>query len=155
MAGTLKLVMGRERKTHAMHPSASGYVDAIRAQMAQISTNMQLVADHVHNVTPDAIRWGLQPAFDESQRLVPKDTLKLMHSGFIEVRQVSGGAQATIGYARYGRPDYATFVHERLDIRHAPPTQAKFLEVAIDKHMGAFGRRVALFIRKNMGFKDS
>lgn len=28
---------------------------------------------------------------------------------------------------------YSTFVHERLDLHHAPPTQAKFLQRAVDE----------------------
>lgn len=154
MADPLQLSVGRVRRTSVVSPSEGAYIKSIRDQMDLIKKNMLKVINHIENVTPEAIRFGLQPIFDESQRLVPVDTGDLKRSGFIEVRTtVSGNTSAAIGYGRYGRPNYAGFVHERMDLRHAPPTQAKFLEAAVNKHIGDFGRRVALFYQKQTGLK--
>ncbi len=153
MAGPLNLNVGRVRRTSVVSPSEATYIKSIRDQMALISSNVLKVVKRLDESTPDAIRFGLEPIFQESQRLVPVDRGPLKASGFIEVRKTAGGAQAAIGYGRYGRPTYAAFVHERLDLRHAPPTQAKFLEEPIMKGIDTFRRRVALFYRKQTGLK--
>lgn len=151
MSGAIKLVMGRERKTVAIHPSEADYIDSVRRQMVKIEKNLKKVVDHIEGVTPDAMRFGLVPIFDRSQELVPVDTYRLKNSGFIEVRQVTAGAQAVVGYGRYGRPHYATVVHERLDLRHAKGKQAKFLEAAVNEFQSTYLRRVGLFIAQSMG----
>lgn len=153
MAGSLGLSLGRVRVTNVPSPSEARYIRVIRQQMTTVMQNLKKVVDRIEDVTPDALRFGLQPIFDESQRLVPVDTSSLKNSGFVEVRTEprSGNVSAVIGYARFGKPFYAGFVHERTDLRHAPPTQAKYLGAAVDKHIGDFARRVALFIRKETG----
>lgn len=150
MAQTLKLTVGRERQTVAVHPSEAGYIRSINKQMQAIRSNMEEVVAHVKNVTPEAIEFGLKPIFEESQRLVPVDTGKLKRSGFIETRQTAGGTIAAIGYGRFGVPRYTAFVHENLLVRHAKPTQAKFLETAVMTHLGDFRRRVEMFMAKTM-----
>ncbi len=151
MAGVLQINAGRSRITRVLSPAEGNYVEAIREQMAQIIRNMEKVVAHIENVTPEAIRFGLQPAFDKSQVYVPVDTGDLKRSGFIETRKTAGGTAAAIGYGRFGRPTYAGIVHERLDFVHAPPTRAKFLEAAINEHIGDFQRRVVLFLKKSTG----
>ncbi|KKN66742.1 hypothetical protein LCGC14_0468530 [marine sediment metagenome] len=151
MADPLQLNIGRVRRTVAASPSEKAYIKSIRDQASVIKQNLLKVINYIDNITPEAIRFGLKPIFDESQRLVPVDEGTLKASGFVEVRKTATGASAVIGYARHGRPHYAGFVHERLDIHHAPPTQAKFLETAINTHIDDFRRRVALFYQKNTG----
>jgi hypothetical protein len=137
--------------TRILSPAEANYVEIMREQMKQVQQNLVKAIDHIENVTAEAIRFGLQPAFDKSQIYVPVDRGVLKRSGFIETRKRAGGVTAEIGYGRYGRPTYAAIVHERLDFRHAPPTQAKFLERAITEHIGDFRRRVEMFMRKNTG----
>lgn len=50
-------------------------------------------------------------------------------------------AQILVGGADSVAP-YSTYVHERLDLRHAPPTQAKFLERATTELGGKFATKV-------------
>lgn len=150
MATMLKLTVGRERQTVAVLPSESGYIRSINKQMKAIRMNMEAVVAHLKVVTPEAIEFGLKPIFEESQRLVPVDTGKLKRSGFIETRATAGGTIAAIGYGRFGTPSYTAFVHENLLLRHAKPTQAKFLETAIMTHLGDFRRRIEMFMLKTM-----
>jgi hypothetical protein len=82
----------------------------------------------------EAVRQMLQPVFDRSQELVPVKTGILKASGYIEVRRRHGTVVGEVGYGKGGRPPYAVFVHENLDVHHAPPTQAKFLEQAANEH---------------------
>lgn len=153
MADPLGISVGRVRVTVAASPSEAGYIRGIRTQMNVIMKNMQKLIDGVENATPQAIKFGLIPMFEESQRLVPIDTGNLKASGYVEVRTEPRGGRirAEIGYGRHGRPHYAGFVHEMLQIPHAPPTQAKYLEAAINKHIGEFPFRIARFMQKATG----
>ena len=151
MTAPLQLNVGRQRVTNQVGPSEASYIHSVKAQMDLIKKNLEQTINYVENVTPEAIEFGLQPAFEESQRLVPVDTGKLRRSGFIETRRTATGTVAAMGYGRYGRPTYGAFVHENLALRHAPPTQAKFLETAIKTKLGDFRRRVVLFLQKQTG----
>ena len=156
MAGvpTLQLNVGRQRHTKVVGPSEAAYMSQIQAQLRELRENMLKVVQHVDKVTPEAILYGLKPIMDESQRLVPVDTGTLKRSGFMEVRRTAGGIAAAIGYGRYGRPTYTAFVHENLNVRHRAPTQAKFLEVAINTKIGDFRRRVEMFMLRTMPGAD-
>jgi len=152
MPGGLGLQIGRVRVTNVPSPSESRYIRVIREQSKAVVENLKKVVERIEGVTPQALRFGLKPIFDESQRLVPVDKGKLKASGFVEVRRTrSDNVSAEIGYGRFGRPFYAGFVHERTDLRHAPPTQAKYLEAAVNKRIGDFTRRVGLFIQNETG----
>ena len=66
----------------------------------------------------------------ESQLIVPVDTGNLKNSAF--TRNIGGkgfDADIVVGY----RTDYAVYVHERLDLRHAPGKTAKYLEKIINE----------------------
>ena len=150
MAAMLQLSVGRERVTSAATPSEASYIKSIRNQMRVVRENMEAITNHVDNITPEALEFGLKPIFEESQRLVPVDTGRLKRSGFIETRRTAGGTIAAIGYGRFGIPHYTAVVHENLLFRHAQPTQAKFLEVAISTKLGDFRRRVEMFMKNTM-----
>lgn len=147
----IEAVIGRVRITRAVGASEAGYIAHMREQSKVIAENMRKAVQHIENSTPDALLFGMEPIYDESQRLVPVDTGRLKRSGFTAARKRVGGVTAQIGYGRLGRPFYAAFVHERLDIRHAPPTQAKYLETAVMSKLGDFRRRVELFMRRLTG----
>lgn len=144
----IEAVVGRVRVTRAVSPSEGNYIQHMREQARAISENMRKAIEHVENQTKEALLFGAEPIFKESQRLVPVDTGRLKRSGFVTTRKRAGGPILQVGYGRYGQPFYAAFVHERVDIRHAPPTQAKFLEAAVMTNLGNFRRRVELFMRK-------
>ncbi len=148
---SINIQIGRIRVHSNTKIHEAAYAQNMREQVRLIVANMKSITNGVHDLTPEAIRFGLQPMFDESQRLVPKDTLKLMHSGFLEVRKTTKGAEASMGYGRNNHPFYTIFVHERLDVAHKAPTQAKFLEAAINKHMGRFLPRVKQYIKQQGG----
>lgn len=153
MAGPLGFNVGRVRVTRVVSPSEAGYIRSIRNQMKGIIENFQKVIERIENVTPEALVFGVQPIFDKSQELVPVDTGRLKASGFVVTRDTARGVGVFVGYGRFGKPHYAGFVHERLDVRHAAGKQAKFLEAAINEHIGTFERRVALFISRETGLK--
>ncbi len=57
---------------------------------------------------------------EKSQEIVPVDTGELKESGHIETTKNS----AAVVY----EAEHAVIVHEDLDARHEPPTQAKYVE---------------------------
>lgn len=120
-------------------------------QMESIRKNLLSVIRKIENATVPALIHGMQPIFDESQVLVPVKTGELKRSGFLVAERRGGGVSAAIGYAKKGNPMYAIIQHERLDFSHTAPTQAKYLEEAVNRHLDKIQPRVAAFIRKEVG----
>lgn len=147
----INLGIGRKRQSRLMQPHEAGYVNNIVSQMNRLRETIKQAIDHIDNITPAALKFGLQPIFDTSQALVPVDTGRLKRSGFLETRKGPRGVSASVGYAKGGRPDYAVLVHERLDFIHKDPTQAKFLEEAVNRHVNEIGPRIQSFLKRNAG----
>lgn len=145
------LSVGRQRAGGRITPFEAGYRANIQAQTKVIQDNLRNAMKAIEDVTPEAMIFGLQPAFDESQILVPVDKGVLKASGFLRAKKTPRGASVAMGYGFGGRPTYAAHVHERLDIPHKAPTQAKFLEAAATKHMSEFLPRVVQYMRENTG----
>ena len=76
-----------------------------------------------------------QILLNKSQKLVPVDTSALKDSAVI--MNVGGGMEAvsTVSYGGSEAP-YAFVVHARLDVYHAPPTQARYLSDAVNAVRG-------------------
>ncbi len=74
-----------------------------------------------------------------------------MQSHFLEVRKIQSGVRAYIGYAKGDNPHYAFIVHERMDVRHAPPTTAKYLQIAVQNHQGEIVNRYSSFVKNSVG----
>lgn len=144
----LKVTLSRERATSVVSPSEAGYIGAIKSQMDVILKNLERAIEHINFYTPEAVRFGLEPIYDESQILVPVDKGVLKASGFIETRSGTVHHTTVIGYGKYGNPHYAAMVHERLDLRHEAPTQAKYLEQAIATKGSMFAKRVTEYMSK-------
>ena len=86
-----------------------------------------------------------------SQTFVPVKTGDLKASGFIVTRSSARGASGTVGYAAASSPFYAAFVHERLDLKHKAPTQAKFLEEAVKRQSTNFRHNVVQHMKVSLG----
>jgi len=121
--------------------------------MDHIASQLNGAIDGIKNATAEGMAYALMPILERSQELVPVDTGKLKRSAFITVTQSVSGPVAVIGYARYGQPHYAAFVHEMLHIPHQKGKSAKFLEIAVNEKIGIFKRRLVRYITENAGFK--
>lgn len=85
-----------------------------------------------------------QAILAEATKITPIDTGALRASGHVEHPTIDGLAiEVRIGYGGASAP-YALFVHERLDLFHEPPTQAKFLEATMNAHAADFAGRLAV-----------
>ena len=149
----LRVQLGRVRTSARAMPLEAGYTAQVNSQMKTLRDNLLKVIEGIENATADALVYGMLPIYDESQRLVPKKTGKLMISGFLGADKVSGGARANIGYAAGGDPFYAALQHERLDFNHASPTQAKYLEAAVNQHINEIQPRVSEFLGISTGMR--
>lgn len=98
----------------------------------------------------DDIEEALDPLMSKhfkvpSQKICPKDTGALRKSAYVAVTRVSKwNIDARVGYDT----EYAIYVHERLDARHAPPTRAKFLEEAIATNVDRFEKDLERTVRR-------
>lgn len=89
--------------------------------------------------------------FNESQRQVPVEFNTLRSSGTINPPVWTGyRAEASIGYGG-AASEYAIYVHEILENRHAPPTKAKYLEGPALAAMAGMADRLAARVRAAMG----
>lgn len=116
-------------------------------------SNINKVIDRIETITPDALVHGLLPTYRKSLRLVPKDTMKLHDSAYIQTGITQGRPTAEIGFAKGGDPDYAVIVHEVVDVHHDAPTQAKYLEAALAEHGNNIPRRVRDYLKRGIGDK--
>ncbi len=147
----LKFPVGRQRIDSFVSPSEAGYTRAIRTQMKQVIANAKKVVDTIEFVSEEALIFALQPIYEKSQELVPVDTGKLKRSGFVSAKRFRGKIQGIVGYAKAGNPSYAALVHERMEFRHASPTQAKFLEEAVNQHTADIVPRYVKYVKDNVG----
>lgn len=134
--------IGYARLPSNVDPSQAGYTQAIRAQMKSIEDNLTEVISQVKDAGPDIVLDALQPTFDKSQSYVPVKSGVLKDSGYLGAKEVNGETIAEIGYGKSGQPPYAVFVHERLDLQHAAPTRAKFLQSALEEDMSDIQARL-------------
>ncbi len=131
----LRASIGRKRIPKNLDPVKAGYQMQINRQMKEIIDSYKAVIEAVKDQTGEAMLTALQPIFEESQELVPVDKGPLKASGYLELRELSSGPVVEIGYAKAGKPEYAVFVHEMVQLNHKSPTQAKFLQVPIERHL--------------------
>ena len=145
--------IGARRITRGADPTASGYTRDIRAQMKSIEQSFTRFIDTIQANTPAAVEAALMPIFVRSQELVPVRSGKLKRSGFLEIRKGSKGqTQGEVGYAKGGVPHYAGLQHENLDFQHKAPTQAKFLEQAVNEELNKALDQAAGLYAETMGF---
>jgi hypothetical protein len=96
------------------------------------------------DVLPEVMVEALNPTLELSNYYAPKDTGELRGSSYAEVRKRRGGPMAEVGYGKGGQAPYAVFVHENPNFFHAPPTQAKFLQRAMDEDLPDIFQRIAM-----------
>lgn len=142
MPVNIKINIGLRRISKATDPSFAGYARQIREQTKAIADDLKIFVKGLENATAEVLEDALKPVFVESQKLVPVDKGKLKRSGFLESRDEPNGGSVEIGYAKGGNPPYAALVHERMDLFHDPPTQAKFLERPLNDQFFSVQKRI-------------
>jgi hypothetical protein len=107
----------------------------VSSQLAGVERNLELFLGAIKGLTPQVLLEILDPVLEQSRTYCPVKTGTLRNSGYLEVMQEGTGGviSAEVGYGRGGFPSYTIFVHEDMEKYHVPPTQAKFLQRAIDE----------------------
>ena len=146
-----RLSVGRKRVTSAVVPGEAGYIRSINAQLTQLQRNLAKFVEHIEGQTPEILVEALRPTFEKSKRYTPKDTGRLVQSGYLEVRDRAQGPVVEMGYGRGGDPPYTVFVHERLDLKHKSPTRAKFLQEALQEDAGKIQENLQKLTAKAAG----
>lgn len=126
----------------------AGYYDQdhaanLQASLADVLGNLKKWISHVKGQTPQIVKEALEPTLELAEYYCPKDTEALVNSSYLVARTFRGNAQAEIGFAKGGDPDYAIYVHERTDLEHQSPTRSKFLQHAVEEDFDLIGERVA------------
>jgi hypothetical protein len=103
-----------------------------------------------YEVLPQEMKRALEPTLELSNYYAPKDTGELRESGYVQVRGRRGNVTAEVGYGYGGKAPYAVIVHEHPELYHKPPTQAKFLQRAMDEDYLELLGRVAAQVRRRM-----
>jgi len=148
----IRFPVGTQRITSRTNQSEARATKDVRAQMAEVQRRFSNLVKAVPGVTEVAIFHALEPIYDQSQIFVPVDTGKLKESGFIRTSSRRDGAAGVVGYGAAGNPFYAVYVHERLDLKHDAPTQAKYLEEAVKEKFSEFESRLADSMKRSLGF---
>ena len=142
----IKVRVGATRFSKAnpvMYPSQARYAEAINAQMASVTKELNSIIDQFEDMTPEIMLEALEPTFEKSKRYCPKDTEELVASAYLEITEFRGKPRVEMGYAKHGHPFYAAYVHEIPTYEHDPPTRYKFLEAALKEDADRYARELA------------
>lgn len=129
----VRINVGKQRLLSTDTSSQAEFTRGVRQQIQGIVKNFEAFAEHMQAVTPEVLYNAFEPAFKDSLELVPRDTQALANSGYLETRRFRNKVVLEIGYAKGGNPHYGAFVHENLEVYHAEPTQAKFLQQPLEQ----------------------
>lgn len=148
-----RLKMGKTNVRIPAYASESDYVRQANQAMKSIMEDLQYIINETENTTPEIMKQALEPTLELSAKYCPKDTHALVNSRFMEVTSFRGKPTVELGYAKGGVPNYAAYVHEMVQIPHEAPTQAKFLERAVNEDIGNIIDRVVDGYQQLLGLK--
>ena len=131
----LRGAIGSRRLSRGGDTSIANATRQTRMQMKAIEDEYAKFVHLFKDATPEMLEFAVKPILDRSLELVPQLTGELYESGYIEAKRTPKGGRVTVGYAKGGVPSYAVYVHERMDLKHRAPTQAKFLQQAMSENI--------------------
>lgn len=151
MVANFRARVGRVRATRVVSLAERSSIPTVKRTFKQLIENINLIAKQMGDEATPVLLEALQPTFEKSQAYTPVKTGTLKRSGYLEGRNRPDGGEVEIGYGRGGNPPYSVFVHERLDLTHAPPTRAKFLQSALEEDAAVIQRRIILGYKARTG----
>lgn len=136
----------------SMRPSAR------RSSQASASQDMKKVVEkyrrwmaHVNEQLEPALIEAFQPTVEKIKMYTPYEFGDLRASVYLQTRRRQGKVELEVGAGRGGNPDYAIYVHERVDLKHKSPTRAKFVQAALEEDNLAVQQRLIDGIKKASG----
>jgi hypothetical protein len=138
---------GASRLTAKQHKrrwsrTTNAYTLQSRQQMRDIIRQYEEFCRHLIDATPEIIQDAFWDVLAEARYLCPKDTGRLRESAYNEILTRGQSPKVEIGFGRNGEPHYTALVHEDLMMQHQAPTQAKFLQTALETQGGVFQGRI-------------
>jgi len=146
-----KIVIGRTVIKTSESSSSAELGRNLNSSFKEVADNFREFTDKLEGYLPQDLENALEPTLELAKYYTPKETGKLVDSGYIAVQGFRGGARVEIGFGKGGDPDYAIYVHEMTGFKHAAPTGAKFLERAVDEDYQGIMDRVAQNILARTG----
>jgi hypothetical protein len=126
-----------------------GFDDAIRKLEALARHGPDIVADELHEEFEQILAYS-------RDELCPIDSGTLRATAYLSPVKVRGDGNIQF-FMSYGtningtKPaPYAVYVHEDIEKYHEPPTQAKFLEDAVQESIPGLTKRVGVRVRHRM-----
>lgn len=138
--------VGKKRLPHNYnpgYPSEAGYVANMAKQSRALTDLLLEILDAFEEATPEIMVEALTPTKALAEYYTPKDTHALVQSSYLEITSFKGKPRVELGFAKAGKPHYGAYVHERMDVAHAAPTSAKFLERALKEDLTGIRDRLA------------
>jgi hypothetical protein len=147
----LNLNVGKARLSrNPAWPWEANYMQSFRDQAKALQDTLKNILQQFSDASPELVIDALQPTFEKAKMYCPKDTGRLVASAYLESVGFRGQPRVEMGFARGGNPYYAVVVHENLEMRHEPPTQAKFLEQAVNEDLPEIEKRIVANYTKFM-----
>lgn len=135
------------QKSAPGYPNEARWTKSVREQTKSMEDALVKILKSFEEVSEEVIIEALKPTMEKAKTYTPKDTGALVNSAYLEKVMFRGKPKVEFGFARGGVPPYATEVHENLAFQHAVPTQAKFLEVAVQEDLVNIYRRLAYYYK--------
>ena len=124
-----------------------GYSRDASRSMASVIENYRRFIAGLTEITPEVIINALEPTLDLAKYYTPEDTGELRRSAYLEETGTKEHPQVNMGFGKGGHPHYAAKVHENMEFRHKAPTQAKFLQRALEEDAGEIQQRIIQGLR--------
>ena len=106
--------------------------------VAKVTAAISRLAQTMPVAAAQALNEVAELTMTSSKEQTPVEFGVLKASGKVD-RATAADLKATLSYGT----EYALIVHENLNARHAPGTNAKYLENAVNKAAGTFSRDIA------------
>lgn len=157
IAGDISVSLGNWKRVnqHASRVTQSYARHLRKIDLSHMDVDVDILVDKAHtgyerlaDITEDVADVVLMHARGvllESLALVPIDTSLLWSTG--KVNRIYVGPRDIVATITYDT-EYAIYVHEMLELRHKPPTQAKFLEQPLRASQDDLVREIRKLIRR-------
>jgi hypothetical protein len=103
----------------------------MQAQCKSLEEALISVFDQIEELSEPIMLDAMKPTLELAKYYTPVDTGALVDSGYLEGTSTKSYPRVEIGFGFGGNPRYTVYVHEMVQIAHAAPTQAKFLQRAV------------------------
>lgn len=134
-----------------MHRNIAGR--SAQEDMARISGQISRLISRLRDKSPVIVEAALLPIYLKSLYYCPVDTGELRDSAELDVQKYGG--DKVRGEIRYGNAFawYAALVHEITWVYHESPTQAKYLQTAMEEGLPQLRVDVEKLVREVTGLK--